>query len=122
MDDLNNGVIMKIAKSQIFSNPICALAGLIKCKCCDATIEQVSTEGGGYYGCRNAKGESCDNKQQISRSQVEAIILNDLKEKFITLEFVAGQYSTPHAQSITTSSYYVAHTSIQTVALLDGEF
>lgn len=124
---------MKVAKSNIFSNPILALAGLIKCKCCDAAIMQISAKGEGYYGCSNARRENCNNKQRISRHQVEAIILNDLKEKFLTaenlrhmgelvriveLEPTPGKYLIVHAQPIKISSYYVAHTSIQTVALL----
>jgi len=86
MDELNSGIVMKVARSQFFSSPIRALAGLIKCKCCEAAIVQVSAKGGGYYGCYNAKGESCDNKQWLSRTQVGAIILNDLKEKFLTVD------------------------------------
>lgn len=130
---------MKVARSQIFSSPIRALAGLIKCKCCEAAIVQVSAKSGGYYGCYIAMGESCDNKQWLSRTQVGAIILNDLKEKFLTvdslrstdglaLKGLLGAIQRKIAQEDsweqhnTTSFYYVAHTSIQTVALLDEEF
>ena len=134
------GVPMKVARSQIFSNPIRALAGLIKCKCCDATIMQVSARDGGYYGCNNYKREICDNKQQLSKAQVEAIILNDLKEKFLTsksfksmsalkgllreleLDIAPRKHSPASAQSNLTSLYYVSHTSIQTVALIDSEY
>lgn len=45
-----------------------------------------SAKGGVRYGCSNAKSKSCNNKLRISRSQVEAMILNDLKEKFLTAE------------------------------------
>lgn len=130
---------MKVARSQIYSSPIRALAGLIKCKCCDATIGRISAKGSGFYGCYNAKGESCDNKQWLSRMQVGAIILNDLKEKFLTVDSLKSMDGlafkdllgaielriVPHylsEQSNTTSLYYVAHTSIQTVALLDEEY
>jgi hypothetical protein len=140
MDYLNNGVLMRVARSQIFSNPIRALAGLIKCKCCDATIMQVSARDGGYYGCNNAKGKFCDNKQQLSKAQVVAIILNDLKEKFLTtknlksmsalkgllreleLDIIPRKHSSASVQPNLTSLYYVSHTSIQTVALLDSEY
>ncbi len=136
---LNNGVIMKAARRDIFSNGILALVDLIKCKCCDGEIVQVSGKNGGHYGCYNAKRESCNNKLLISSRQVEAIILNDLKEKFLTvdslkyidefvlkdllemveLESVPGDRPLANAYLIKSCSYYVAYTSIQTVALLD---
>ena len=73
-------------KSYIYSNPTHALAGLIKCRCCDGAMVQVSGKGGGYYGCYNAKRKSCTNKLLVPRKRIEAIILNDLKEKFLTAE------------------------------------
>ncbi len=73
-------------KSYIYANPTHALAGLIKCKSCNGAMVQVSGKGGGYYGCYNAKRKSCSNKLLIPRKRVEAIILNDLKEKFLTVE------------------------------------
>jgi hypothetical protein len=132
---------MKVSKSHIFSNPIHALARLIKCEYCDGEMVQVSARGKEYYGCCNAKTESCTNKLRISRSQVEAIILNDLKEKFLTVENlksidalalkglpeaieldpIRGESLLANAQFIKSCSYYVAHTSIQTVALLQEE-
>lgn len=69
-------------RSYIYANPTHALTGLIKCKCCDGAMVQVSGKGGGYYGCYNAKRKSCTNKLLISRKRVEAIILNDLKKNF----------------------------------------
>ncbi len=73
-------------KSYIYSNPTHILAGLIKCKCCDGAMVQVSGKGGGYYGCYNAKRKVCKNNLKIPRKRIEAIILNDLKEKFLTAE------------------------------------
>jgi len=127
----NNGDIMRVNRSHIFSNSTRALVDLIKCKCCDGMMIQVSGRAGGYYGCYNAKRESCDNKLLISRRQVEVIILNDLKEKFLTMESVKHMDELllkdllktlelePAAQLIKNCSYYVAHTSIQTIALLE---
>ncbi len=76
----------KTQRSYIHANQTHALAGLIKCKCCDGAMVQVSGKGGGYYGCYNAKRKSCTNKLMIPRKRVEAIILNDLREKFLTVE------------------------------------
>ncbi len=73
-------------RSYIYSNPTHVLAGLIKCKCCDGAMVQVSGKGGGYYGCYNAKRKVCTNKLMIPRKRIETIILNDLKEKFLTAE------------------------------------
>lgn len=101
----------------------------------------LSTKGGGCYGCSNAKSKSCNNKLRISQSQVEAMILNDLKEKFLTAEslkygdawvlkelartvelaYVQGKCALAHAQLIQMGSYYVAYTSIQTIALLSEQ-
>lgn len=73
-------------KSYIYSNPTHVLASLIKCKCCDSAIVQVGGKGGGYYSCYNAKRKTCNNKLMIPKKRIEAIILNDLKEKFLTVE------------------------------------
>lgn len=73
-------------KSYVHSNPTHVLAGFIKCKCCDGAMVQVSGKGGGYYGCYNAKRKVCTNKLIIPRKRVEAIILEDLKHKFLTAE------------------------------------
>lgn len=101
-----------------------------------------STKGGGCYGCSNAKSKSCNNKLRISRSQVEAIILNDLKEKFLTAESLKcvdewvlkelartielaslqGKGALEHAQLIQMGSYYVAYTSIQAITLLSEQY
>jgi hypothetical protein len=133
---------MKVAKSHIFSNPIHALASLIKCRYCEGEVVQVSSKDGGYYGCYNAKRESCNNKLLISWKLVEAIIINDLKEKFLTVESfkyidklvlkgllgaiefepIEKRCRLVNAQLIKSCSYYVAHTSVQTLALLDEEY
>lgn len=101
-----------------------------------------STKGGVRYGCSNAKSKSCNNKLRISRSQIEAMILNDLKEKFLTAESlkfvdgwvlkelartielasIHGKATLAHAQLIQMGSYYVAHTSIQAIALLSEPY
>lgn len=73
-------------RSYVYSNPTHLLAGLLKCKCCDGAIVQISGKGGGYYGCYNAKRKTCKNKMLISRKRVEAVIISNLKEKFLTAE------------------------------------
>jgi hypothetical protein len=92
-----------------------------------------SAKNRGYYGCCNAKEQSCDNKLLISGKGVEAVILNDLKEKFLTpenlkhagevslkglLESPVGESLLANAYPAKSSSYYVAYTSIQAIALL----
>ncbi len=133
---------MKDAKNHLFSNPICALADLIKCRYCDGAMMYFSAKGGVRYGCSNAKSKNCNNKLRISRSQVEAMILNDLKEKFLTAEslkfidewvfkelartielaIVQEKGTLPHAQLIQMGSFYVAYTSIQAIALLSEQY
>jgi hypothetical protein len=138
----NSEVIMRDERGYIFPNRIRALAGFIKCRYCDGEVVQVSAKNRGCYGCCNAKKESCDNTLLISVRGVKTILLNDLKEKFLTveslkyidesamnnllgkigLEPVPGKCWFVHTQPIEISSYYVAHTSIQTVALLDEDY
>jgi hypothetical protein len=62
------------------------LAGLLKCKSCGGAIVQISGKGGGYYGCYNNKRKTCNNKLLIRRTKIESIIVNDLKDKFLTAE------------------------------------
>lgn len=73
-------------KSYVRSHPPHLLSGLLKCKCCDGAMVQISGKGGGYYGCYNAKRKTCTNKLLIPRKRLETILLNDLKEKFLTTE------------------------------------
>jgi len=103
------------------------LASLIRCKHCDGPIKLI---GKGIYSCH---AESCDNKSLIPSSRLEAIILKDLKEKFLTVESLkklanevakvkhAELAEKPHLENglFDENSYYVAHTSIQTLALLE---
>src|SRR5271163_35520 len=124
---------MKVEQGRVFSNYTCALAGFIKCRYCGAEVVQISAKNRGYYGCCNAKEQSCDNKLLISSKGVEAVILNDLKEKFLTpenfkrvgkvplkslLESTVGESLLASAYPINSGSYYVAYTSIQAIALL----
>lgn len=74
--------------SYIHSNPTHLLAGLLKCKSCGGAIVQVCGKSGGYYGCYNAKRKTCSNKLTVQRKRLETILLNTLKEKFLTAENV----------------------------------
>ena len=74
--------------SYIHSNPTHLLAGLLKCKSCGGAIVQVCGKSGGYYGCYNAKRKTCTNKLTIKRKRLESILLNALKENFLTAENV----------------------------------
>jgi hypothetical protein len=135
----NNGESMEVERGYFFPNRIRALASFIKCRYCGGEVVQVSAKAKGCYGCCNAKKETCENTLLISVRGVEAIILNDLKEKFLTTQSLEcadkpaleAEYGmtesepkpekppSAHAQPTEISSYYVSHTSIQTVALLD---
>ena len=72
--------------SYIHSNPTHLLAGLLKCKSCGGAIVQICGKSGGYYGCYNAKRKTCNNKLTIQRKRLEAILLQSIKEKFLTAE------------------------------------
>ncbi len=74
--------------SYIHSNPTHLLAGLLKCKSCGGAIVQICGKSGGYYGCYNTKRKTCTNKLTIQRKRLEAILLQRLKEKFLTAENV----------------------------------
>ncbi len=73
-------------KSYVHSNPTHLLAGFMKCKCCGGAMVQISGKGGGYYGCYNNKRKTCTNKLMVPRKKVESLLINDLKEKFLTVE------------------------------------
>ncbi len=122
---------MKVERIPIFPNRTRALAAFIKCRYCGGEMVQVSAKDGGCYGCCKAKRDGCDNKLRISGQGVEAVILDDLKEKFLTakglkhadelvLEGLAGAIdcSLANAHPIRTCTYFVAHTSIQAISLL----
>ena len=74
-DEKTNGKDEPARKKAMFipTRPM-LLAGLLKCKCCDGAMVQVSGKGGGYYGCYNAKRKVCTNKLMIPRKRIEAII------------------------------------------------
>jgi hypothetical protein len=101
-----------VCKKYIEENQTHFLAGLIRCRTCDGAIVQTSSKGGEYYECSNAKRKACNNKLLVPRKRIETIIINDLKEKFLTAE---------NGKIIESRSYYVPHTNIQILALLDEE-
>jgi len=85
------------------------LIELIKCSCCHGALKQVNAQS---YGCRNAKRKLCSNKQILSREHVEAIILDDLRKKF--LPDLDGMFFGDRR-------FYVEMTTFQTLALLAEE-
>ena len=103
------------------------LASLIRCKYCNGPIKLINK---GIYGCH---AKSCDNKFVIPSARLEAIILKDLQEKFLTVESLKkladeiakvkqaelAEKHPPENELFNENSYYVAHTSIQTLALLE---
>ena len=80
------GSIKGSQKSYVHGNPTHLLSGLLKCKTCGGAMVQVSGKGSGYYGCYNNKRKSCSNKLMISRKRLEGILIESLKEKFLTVE------------------------------------
>jgi hypothetical protein len=85
-----------------------AFAGFIRCSFCGGAM--VPVRGNEYYGCCNAKRKICKNRLLILKNQIETIVLNDLKKKFLSTTSLTGEK--------VVKGYYVAHTSFQTVALL----
>jgi hypothetical protein len=102
-------------QSCFHSNTTHFLAGLIRCRNCNGVIVQISGKDGGYYGCYNAKRKACKNKLLVPRKWIETIIIDDLKEKFLTSENLRYIYDESR-------SYFVPHTNIQILALLDEEY
>lgn len=73
-------------KSYVHGNPTHLFSGLLKCKVCGGAMVQVSGKGNGYYGCYNQRRKSCSNKLLVSRNRLERILIESLKEKFLTVE------------------------------------
>ena len=133
---------MKVERGYFFPNRTRALAGFIKCRYCGGEVVQVSAKDRECYGCQNAKKESCDNTLLMSGRGVETVILNDLKEKFLTtqglkcadklalkdvlemteLKPLPRETLLANGHSIKNCSYYVGYTSIQTLSLLDEQY
>jgi len=136
-------------KINAYANSENFFAALIRCKTCNGIIH-LSRKRRRHYGCANALKNFCDNTLLIPRKQITYLIINDLKNKFLTSENLKYLYKKFYlgldekfctqmltlllnmetAQEISNEcakndyglesySYYVVHTSIQTLALLD---
>ena len=66
--------------------PTHLLAGAMTCDACGSSISQVSGKSGGYYGCPNARKNSCDNKAIVRRTLAEKIVLNEIRRMISTPE------------------------------------
>jgi site-specific DNA recombinase len=73
-------------KSYVHTSPTHLFSGLMKCSLCEGAIVLVSGKSSGYYGCYNAKRKTCTNTLLIPRKKVEEHILQDLREKILTVE------------------------------------
>ena len=73
-------------KSYVHTSPNHIFSGLMKCKSCGGAIVMVSGKGTGYYGCYNARRKTCNNMLLIPRKRIEEQIINELKEKILTVE------------------------------------
>jgi hypothetical protein len=106
-------------RNYVYATPTHLLASLLRCKSCNGSVVRVSDKRGGYYGCTNAKQKACTNKFSVPKKRVEALIIDDLKEKFLTAESI---HKVVNDRLIKACSYYVAYTNIQALALLsEGE-
>ncbi len=61
--------------------PTHLLAGSMVCGCCGATIAQVSSKSGGYYGCLAATKGACENKTLVRRTLAEKVILEAVQDQ-----------------------------------------
>lgn len=103
------------SKPRYSRDPTHFLAGLIRCKVCDATLVQVSSKKGGQFACYNAKWKLCNNQQLLLKKEIAHIIACDLKEKFLgKIEPLVGLEEISAENNL----YYVARTSIQALAFL----
>ena len=78
-------------KSYIHTSPNHLFSGLMQCKICGGAIVLISGKGTGYYGCYNTRRKTCTNTLAIPRKRIEEIIINELKDKILTvgnLEYV----------------------------------
>jgi len=121
----------------ICSNTTYVLARFLRCSWCQGDVIEVN--GRNCYGCYNACEKTCNNSRLILKEQIEEMILNDLKRKFLFITtpnhvgavFVFKDIFQSNGSqidkesfgrkehSIDRSAYYVARTSIQTLALLN---
>jgi len=79
-------------QSYIHTSPSHLLSGIMKCQCCGGAIVLIAGAGNGYYGCFNAKRKTCNNKLLVPRKRIEKTIIDDLKEKILTLENLSYVY------------------------------
>ena len=73
-------------KSYIHTSPNHLFSGLMKCNTCGGAIVLISGKGSGYYGCYNARRKTCSNTLLIPRKRIEETIINELKQKLLTVE------------------------------------
>ncbi len=73
-------------KSYVHTSPNHLLSGLMKCNSCGGAIVLLSGKGTGYYGCYNSRRKTCNNILLIPRKRIEEKIINELKEKILTIE------------------------------------
>jgi len=73
-------------KSYIHTSPNHLLSGLMTCQACGGAIVLISGKGTGYYGCYNSRRKTCNNMLLIPRKRIEEKIINELKEKILTIE------------------------------------
>jgi site-specific DNA recombinase len=69
--------------------PTHLLAGSMVRGSCGATIAQVSSKSGGYYGCLAATKGACDNKTLVRRTLAEKVILGAVQEQIADPEHIA---------------------------------
>ncbi|MDD2703013.1 MAG: recombinase family protein, partial [Candidatus Omnitrophica bacterium] len=73
-------------RSYVHTSPNHLFSGLMKCKICGGAIVLISGKGTGYYGYYNARRKTCTNTLAIPRKRIEEIIINELKDKILTVD------------------------------------
>ena len=113
-------------RSYVHAHPKHLLAGLMRCRSCGGAVVLLSGKGSGYYGCYNGRRETCTNRLKVPRRRAEDAILSDLKELLGTIELEPVTEKESDVSWIVNGEkefkpYYVAHTKVQSLALLrDG--
>ena len=79
-------------KSYVEANPAHLLSGNMTCGVCGGSIVLVSGKGSGYYGCHNAKRNTCDNKLLTNRKKLESFFVKALYEKVLKPEHLQMIY------------------------------
>jgi site-specific DNA recombinase len=75
-------------RSERARRPSCLLSGLLKCGVCSGGFSKISQS---HYGCSTARNKgTCDNLLTVRRDELEAKVLDGLKEQLMQPELVTA--------------------------------